>query len=196
MNPPASSLPRLALYWVFRLSLAGLVGILGAAALLYFVQDSLIYHPRPYREVHRRLLAPGTIELRFSTRAGRQAAFYLPDEARSALPERFWVAFCGNGSLALDWMPLARGVPSRHDAFLLIDYPGYGDSEGRASTAATEAAADGALAALAARLHISESQLESRLNVIGHSLGAAAALNFAPRTIPCDASFGSRRSRP
>ncbi|MBA3963805.1 MAG: hypothetical protein H0X40_18155 [Chthoniobacterales bacterium] len=42
------------------------------------------------------------------------------------VPARVWVLFCGNGSLALDWLPLARRDQNTGDAFLLIDYPGYG----------------------------------------------------------------------
>ena len=42
-------------------------------------------------------------------------------------------------------------------------------------------AADGALVALAARLGVAPITLEPRLDTIGHSLGAAAALDFASR---------------
>lgn len=66
-------------------------------------------------------------------------------------------------------------------AFLLVDYPGYGKSEGWPNIANTRAAAEGALVALAARLEAAPITLEPRLDTIGHSLGAAAALDFASR---------------
>jgi pimeloyl-ACP methyl ester carboxylesterase len=95
------------------------------------------------------------------------------------LPERIWVAFCGNGSLALDWLPLTARNKAPGNAFLLVDYPGYGKSEGWPNVANTRAAAEGALVALAARLGMEPRALEPRLDTMGHSLGAAAALDFA-----------------
>jgi pimeloyl-ACP methyl ester carboxylesterase len=62
---------------------------------------------------------------------------------------------------------------------LLVDYPGYGKSEGWPNIAKTRSAADGALVALAARLGVEATTLEARLDTMGHSLGAAAALDFA-----------------
>jgi hypothetical protein len=52
------------------------------------------------------------------------------------LPARLWVAFCGNGSLALDWTTILAGYPNANDAFLLVDYPGYGKCTGYATTPA------------------------------------------------------------
>ena len=139
----------------------------------------LIYHPRPYGANYRQLLAGGLIELPFMTRAGRQTAFYVPSHNRVNVPDRIWVVFCGNGSLALDWLPLIARDQNPGDAFLLIDYPGYGQSKGWPSIANTRSAADGAIIALAARLGVEPKALEPRLDAIGHSLGAAVALDFA-----------------
>src|SRR5207249_5953140 len=63
--------------------------------------------------------------------------------------------------------------------FVLLDYPGYGNSEGWSNSANTRAAAEEAIVALAARLGVKPTKLEPRLDTIGHSLGAAAALDFA-----------------
>lgn len=92
--------------------------------------------------------------------------------------------FGGNAMLALDWLPLcaeldARGA-QRH-SFLLLDYPGYGDCAGAPSPASIRASALGALAALTAQ------ELEQtpraggarRVNLLGCSLGSAAALETA-----------------
>ena len=139
----------------------------------------MLYHPRPYDASYADPLPHGGAELHFTTIAGKQVAFYLPAESTDRLPKRIWVAFCGNGSLALDWTWLLAQDRQSRDAFLLIDYPGYGKSEGYATIATTRAAADNALDALAARLAVNEHEIESRLDVIGHSLGAAVALDFA-----------------
>jgi pimeloyl-ACP methyl ester carboxylesterase len=119
------------------------------------------------------------VEIEFATVAGKQTAFYLPRGNGARLPKRVWVAFCGNGSLALDWTGAIARDRQPGDAFLLIDYPGYGKSEGYATIATTRAAADNAVKELAARLLVAEEDIESRLNVIGHSWGSAVALDFA-----------------
>jgi uncharacterized protein len=139
----------------------------------------MLYHPHPYRSNYPKLLSSGAIALEFRTSAGRQTEFYIPPRDGSALPGRIWVTFCGNGSLALDWLPLTARDPRPGDAFLLVDYPGYGKSEGWPNVASTRSAADGALVALATRLGVETTALEPRLDTMGHSLGAAAALDFA-----------------
>jgi len=154
-----------------------LVGAL--AAMLFFAQHSLIYHPRPYANGFERVLPPGTIQLEYATAAGKQFAFYLPPHSGAAIPRHVWVAFSGNASVALDWLDLAESYPGDADAFLLIDYPGYGQSGGVASIATTRGSADKAVSVLAERLSIPESELATRLSVLGLSLGAGAALEFA-----------------
>jgi uncharacterized protein len=161
--------------------LAVCLAFVGLVVSLYFRQHSLLYHPRPYKPGSENALPPDAVELHFATIAGKQVAFYLPGQSGNRFPKRIWVAFCGNGSLALDWMWLLRQDRGSGDAFLLVDYPGYGKSDGYASIATTRATADGVLKALAAHLGVNESEIESRLDVIGHSLGTAVALDFATR---------------
>ncbi len=67
------------------------------------------------------------------------------------------------------------------DAFLLIDYPGYGKCKGYASVASMRASTEEALVALERHLGVSKIELEPRLCAIGHSLGSAVALDFAAR---------------
>jgi pimeloyl-ACP methyl ester carboxylesterase len=150
-------------------------------ASLYFWQHSMLYHPRRYDAGYKNALPHDAVELLFATIAGKQVAFYLPAQSTDRLPKRIWVAFCGNGSLALDWTWLLRRGRRSGDAFLLVDYPGYGKSDGYATISTTRATADYVLEALAAHLAVNESEIESRLDVIGHSLGTAVALDFATR---------------
>ena len=144
-------------------------------ALLYFGQHSFIYHPRPYGSDYPYLLPKDGVEIEYKMPFGKQTAFYIPRSDGS--PKRIWVAFCGNGSLALDWTGLIRDYPQNGDGFLLIDYPGYGKNAGYATIASTRVSADAALHELALRLHLDESRIP--LCVLGHSLGSAAALDFA-----------------
>jgi pimeloyl-ACP methyl ester carboxylesterase len=158
---------------VLACSALAFIGILNLLAHI------AVYHPHPYRANYQRLLSTGVIELQFKTRAGQQTSFYIPPHVGSGVPDRVWVTFCGNGSLALDWLPLTARNQIPGDAFLLVDYPGYGKSEGWPNIANTRSAADGALVTLAERLGMEELALEPHLDTMGHSLGAAAALDFA-----------------
>ncbi len=165
--------------WIIRVLFAVLLIPVVLASCLYSQQHKFIYHPRPYFPRELQGLPSNLVELNFVTGSGRQTAFYLASHEERPLPDRIWVAFCGNGSVGLDWRFFIGDVRADQDGFLLIDYPGYGKSEGYATIAGTRAAADGAVSALAKRLGITVSELEPRLNLIGHSLGAGAALDFA-----------------
>src|SRR5712664_4057106 len=124
------------------------VGLLLLAALLtlYFRQHSMVYHPRPYDESYAYAFPANGVEINYTVAAAKYCAFYIP--GIQSTPKRLWIAFCGNGSLALDWTTSLRQYPPNGDAFLLIDYPGYGKNTGYATIASTRASASAALRAL------------------------------------------------
>jgi hypothetical protein len=157
------------------------LGLLGLVALICFKQHSMIYHPRSYDATYSRALPANGEEISYTLPFGKQTAFYIPARNNGRPPARLWIAFCGNGSLALDWTTILAGYPNPNDAFLLVDYPGYGKCQGYASIASMRASSDAALNTLASRLRLSGEELESRLCTIGHSLGSAVAIDFAAR---------------
>jgi hypothetical protein len=159
---------------VIRTALAVCLLLLVAVPILYFRQHSMVYHPRPYDDSYAYALPGDGVEINYTVSGAKYCAYYLPGSKPT--PNRVWLAFCGNGSLALDWTSILRDYPWNGDAFLLTDYPGYGKNGGYATIASTRASAEAALNALAERLHQTEDQL--RLCAIGHSLGAAVALDF------------------
>ena len=164
------------LFQVVIKSLLGLVAaiLIGVPCFLFFTQHSLIYHPRSYfsREVEG-------IPLTYSTSEGHQTAYYIPPlDKSSSLPERIWVMFPGNASVAMDWIQFVKRYPAHREAFLLIDYPGYGNCGGVASPQSIEDSSEAALRYLSELLHL---RGDFKLGVIGHSLGCAAGLNFAVR---------------
>jgi len=120
-------------------------------------------------------------EIFYTLPFGKQTAFYIPARNNEQLPSRLWVAFCGNGSLALDWTTILADYPNPNDAFLRLDYPGYGKCQDYASIAITRASTDAALNTLAKRRALSADEMEPRLCAIGHSLGSAVAIDFARR---------------
>lgn len=146
--------------------------------LLIAGQHRMIYYPRPY-DGDPPLPERGRA-LPYNTGQGRQLAFYLPPRGKEYMvPSRLWLLFGGNASLALDWLELIGDFPDPEAGFLLVDYPGYGSSRGRANPATIMASAEAALQTLAAHLDTDPAELERRLRVMGHSLGGAVALLYA-----------------
>ncbi len=142
-----------------------------AVALLVF-QSRLIYHPRGYPDVGE---APGYASaLEYSTPQGRQVAWLNPKQ--EGKPERVWLVFCGNGTVALDYAGYFNAQELKHDLFVLFDYPSYGRSQGMPSPASIRESIVALMPAVAEKLSITEAELKPKLRVFGHSLGCAAAL--------------------
>src|SRR5207237_3827932 len=146
--------------------------LFAALSILYFRQHSMVYHPRAYDESYAYAFPANGVEINYTVATTKYCAYYIP--ATAPTPKRLWIAFCGNGSLALDWTTILHEYWANDDAFLLIDYPGYGKNGGYATIANHRDSTDAALKALCERLRLSEEQLT--LCTIGHSLGAAVAL--------------------
>lgn len=145
----------------------------GTYRLMYFINR----YPGSYRSY----LPPDTLEIPFQTRSGRQVAFYVtPRLEPGRPPARLWMVFGGNGALALGWLPLLRDAPDPEAGFLLLDYPGFGVCEGIPSRATIRESSEKALMALAEHLGVAPASFEGRLSLLGHSLGSATALQFAP----------------
>jgi pimeloyl-ACP methyl ester carboxylesterase len=83
--------------------------------------------------------------------------------------------FYGNGETIAAIWPVLREFRPPRTALLVVDYPGYGASEGRSTEPALFEAADLAYAALAARPGVDP----ARVRVYGRSLGTAAATHVA-----------------
>lgn len=165
-----------------RKRLLRLIAILILTPMTFLLgwQSSLIYHPNPNRAEHENLLRAAKGErLRFETSQGLQTAFYIPPRVpATGLPQTLWLCFAGNGSLALDWLHDTNMWDARF-AYLLVDYPGYGECEGSPNPARIRESGQAAVAALARHMHTSMLELRPQLAVLGHSLGCAASLMAA-----------------
>lgn len=163
-----------------RLLRLGAIFIFTPVIFLLSGQSSLIYHPNSYRAEHESMLEAGKGErVLFETSQGHQTAFYTPPRAPArGLPQTLWLCFAGNGSLALDWLYDTAAWDDRF-AYLLVDYPSYGECEGAPNPERIRESGKAAVQALARHLHTTQAELLPRLAVLGHSLGAAAALMAA-----------------
>ena len=154
--------------------------VLTPVLFLLGCQSRLIYFPRTYDEGDLAdVKRMGGRQLDFHTKQGRQVAFYLPPRSQSnGVPDRVWLCFAGNGSLALDWLGFIEGW-DRSCGWLLIDYPQYGLCEGRPNPTSIRESSGAAMRRLAEELRTTPEELKPRVSVLGHSIGCAAALMAA-----------------
>ncbi|MGK0185648.1 MAG: hypothetical protein ACI9R3_001426 [Verrucomicrobiales bacterium] len=181
-TPQHSSFTRMI---IFLLKVALMV-IVVFGVMLFFAQNSMIYHGAAYEpgEVETYVKHSGVVSLEFSTEQGRQEAYWItrgasPDSPPK-LPDRVWLVFGGNAAQALGWVDFLTLYRGEYAGFLLIDYPGYGSCEGAPSPDSILQSTLGAVEALTLHLKCSEREdLQPRLAVLGQSLGAAAGLQAA-----------------
>ena len=153
-------------------------GILLLLALCYFKQHYLIYHMRRYSAAVLSQLDKRLVRISFKTGEGEQLAFYLPP-AQESEAGPLWLLFGGNASRALDWLPFIKNFPNPSAHFLLIDYPGCGACAGTPSPETIKTSSEEAFLALCRYLKQKGSWPVKSLNLLGYSLGSAAALLFA-----------------
>lgn len=140
-----------------------------------------MYFINRYFGPYQQSLPKNTTEFTYQTSSGRQVAFYVAPWADPGRPpERLWMLFGGNGAVALNWLGFLRDAPDPRAGYLLLDYPGFGACEGVPGRTSIRESSEQALAALAGRLGTVPAAFEGRLNLLGHSLGSATALQFAP----------------
>lgn len=156
--------------------LALLVGFAASA----FFQRLLIYYPRRYSEsAIQSALDLGVLVINFRTSRGEHAAFFYRGSAIDSPPSRLWIMFGGNAMLALDWLDFLREFPDASTGFLLVDYPGYGSCEGSPTPAHILETSEKAFHAMQDQAYWTFHP--ESVGLLGWSLGAAAALQFAAR---------------
>lgn len=158
-----------------RVLLWGLALVTIPLLVLASCQSSLIYFPRPYASQTISLweTRTGGKSIHFLTSQGSQRAF-LQGNLKS--PRNLWIVCGGNGSLALDWSDWMREHAPPEDAILFVDFPGYGDCQGRPSPETIRESFRKAVPAAAEALGEDGLLDRARLRIFGHSLGAAACL--------------------
>lgn len=152
--------------------------LLIVASPFFFIvacQSKLLYMPRAYPPDavgHWQQNTQGR-PVDFTTSQGKQRAF-LQGNLNS--PRNLWIVCGGNATLALEWSPWIRSNAPAEDAWLLVDFPGYGDSEGSPNPQRIQESLETVIPIAAESVGLTASPDPSRLRVFGHSLGAAACL--------------------
>jgi pimeloyl-ACP methyl ester carboxylesterase len=161
-----------------RLALAILIPVATVVLLLTGCQGKLIYMPRPYAsgQVARWDAAAGTTVIDYRTSDGSQQAYLL---APSPQPERLWVVCGGNATLALEWSDWLRENGPSQDAWLLVDFPGYGACQGTPRPSSIRRSLQAVLPAALEELDWSLPADRDKLRFFGHSLGGAVTLMAA-----------------
>jgi fermentation-respiration switch protein FrsA (DUF1100 family) len=158
-------------------------------ALLFFAQRSMLFPAPPAAGAPPRPQFAEQVWL--STSFGRVEAWYLPPLGRPGTPAPLLVFTHGNGELIDYWPEEFDPARQRGVGVLLVEYPGYGRSDGSPSEASIT---EGVLAAYDwARQQAGIDQ--SRIIPYGRSLGGGAAAILAnARPVPAlilESSFSS-----
>ena len=141
-------------------------------AFCYFAQRLVIYPGMGIR-VPAVLPAPSTgiVSIRLETHFGRTEAWFLPAKGTSAGRRPVVLFFHGNGEV-IDFLPGDVGwFRDMGMGVLLVEYPGYGRSEGKPSEAGIAATATAAYDAVIRRGDVDP----ERVVAFGRSLGCGPA---------------------
>ena len=157
--------------WLGGLALVGATVAFGSSVLNRLV-EALIFHPQRSVESEPFLLGLNADEVFLETDTGiRLHAFYL----KSTQPGRVLLFLHGNAGNASHRLPNAVELARLGTDVLLLDYRGYGRSEGTPSEAGVYADARTALAYL-----VEDRGFEPESVVLfGRSLGGAVAVDLA-----------------
>jgi len=157
----------------------GLAGVYGVLSVVLWALQERITFPAPRAPLPDPVQTVGygeRIELTMHD-GTRLVGWYLPPATlyhpRPPSPALLW--FYGNGETIGAIWPIIRDFRPPKAALLVVDYPGYGASGGRATEAGMYEAADLAYNALITRPDVDR----QRIYVYGRSLGSAAATHTA-----------------
>jgi len=159
---------------VATLLIVFLAAFAALSGYLYYLQDSLIYHP--LRELEA---TPGNIGLDYRAVALKTSdglkisGWYITASQRRGVV----LFFHGNGGNISHRLESIRIFNNIHMDVLIIDYRGYGQSEGSPSKEGTYKDAEAAWDYLVQTMHVSP----DRIIIFGRSLGSAVAAEMALR---------------
>jgi pimeloyl-ACP methyl ester carboxylesterase len=181
---------------VLRIASGVLIAYVAYCGFLFLLQRHILF-PRYQIQTPSGVAGniPGLETIWLSTDYGKAEAWFLPPAAGQARGPAPAVIFAHGNAELIDFWPQELGkFTSLGIGLLLVEYPGYGRSEGRPSQESVTATFVEAYDSLVRRKDVDP----SRIVLLGRSLGGAAVCALATRR-PCAAiilmsSFTSVRS--
>jgi hypothetical protein len=158
---------------LFAVKVSGL-GLLGYAILIFAAQRRLIFPGTSRDSARPAATAPaGVTQVWLEPSFGRVEAWFFEADAEGRVPT---VVFAhGNGELIEDWSDEMESLRSMGINALLVEFPGYGFSEGKPSRAAMRETFSAAFDWLATRAGVDSGGIVA----YGRSVGGAAAADLA-----------------
>jgi uncharacterized protein len=148
-----------------------LIVVVAFPVLMYFMQDSLLFHPQPLNDFQRKAIAArhaGVEEIVLQAEGARLHAWHVKGQ-----PGKPLVIYFGGNAEDVSWMIEDGRSRAPGVGWLLVSYRGYGGSDGAPSEEAISADAvrwyDHAVKELGA----------TKVAVFGRSLGSGAAVFLA-----------------
>jgi len=132
--------------------------------------SAVLFHPRPERPPQVPGVVPHTFRMEDGARIGARLHLAAPDTPTILF-------FHGNGEVAADYDDIGPGFVAQGVSFWVIDYRGYGESDGMPSASAMMADAHGVFQQT--RNWLSSQGRGGPLFLMGRSLGSAPAIELA-----------------
>ena len=104
----------------------------------YFFMQRRIIYPRHIIRTPADISdsVPGLERIWLDTSSGRVESWYIPaSDSSERLPLPAMIIAHGNAELIDHWLPIVDGIREMGLSVLLVEYPGYGRSEGKPSEA-------------------------------------------------------------
>ena len=143
----------------------------------FFMQRKIIY-PRHIIRIppDNSDSAPGLERIWLDTSSGRVESWYLPASDSSAqLPLPAMIIAHGNAELIDHWLPIVNQIREMGMSVLLVEYPGYGRSEGKPGEASLTETFITAYDSLVSRPEVDA----ARIVLLGRSVGSGAICALA-----------------
>ena len=143
----------------------------------FFMQRKIIY-PRHIIRIPPDISdsAPGLERIWLDTSSGRVESWYLPASDSSAqLPLPAMIIAHGNAELIDHWLPIVNEIREMGMSVLLVEYPGYGRSEGKPGEASLTETFITAYDSLVSRPEVDA----ARIVLLGRSVGSGAICALA-----------------
>ncbi|XP_039764174.1 protein ABHD13 isoform X2 [Pararge aegeria] len=171
------------IFWFYGVLLSLLCLICGIAGILYNVQDLLLYYPNDPTNSRMFVLQPSTFKLpyesvKIKTKDGFKIHMFLILQATESACKPTMIFFHGNAGNIGQRLANASGFYHKLNInILLVEYRGYGLSEGSPSERGLYLDAQCAFDYIMQRSDIDH----SKIIVFGRSLGGAVAIDLASR---------------